>query len=70
MEDNNERLALWLAFTVSTFTPDEVELIVVALQSKSDELRAIVNKNPIATTRKNPYRDGDWFESCKPDDHD
>ena len=19
---------------------------------------------------KNTYRDGDWFESCKPDDHD
>lgn len=70
MSDNSERLALWLAFTISTFTPDEVDLIARSLQSKAGELRAIVNKNPIATTHKNPYRDGDWFESCKPDDHD
>lgn len=20
--------------------------------------------------KRSPYRDGDWFESCKPDDHD
>lgn len=70
MGDNNERLALWIAFTISNFTSDEIDLIAVSLQSKADELRAIVNQNPIATTHKNPYRDGDWFESCKPDDHD
>lgn len=70
MSDNTEKLALWLAFTISNFTSDEVDLIAVSLKSKSNELRAIVNKNPIGTTRNNPYRDGDWFESCKPDDHD
>lgn len=68
MGDDNERLALWLAFTVSNFTADEIELLAVSLQTKQDDLRAIVNKTPIAPTRKNPYRDGDWFESCKADD--
>jgi len=70
MSDNQARLALWLAFTIESFTPEEVELIAVSLQTKSDEIRGIVDKNPIVKTKPNPYRDGDWFESCKPDDHD
>lgn len=50
MDDDNERLALWLAFTVSNFTADEIELLAVSLQTKQDDLRAIVNQNPIAAT--------------------
>lgn len=52
MEDNNERLALWIAFTISNFTSDEIDLIAVSLQSKADELRAIVNKKPVNTAKQ------------------
>lgn len=27
-------------------------------------------RNNLMRKVSNPYRDGDWFESCKPDDHD
>ena len=71
MDSNQEKMALWLAFTVETFTADEIEILARVLQVKVKEITTIVdNSNHRKNLKRSPYRDGDWFESCKSDDHD
>ena len=40
--DNNEKMALWIAFTVREFSSDEIQTLATALQTKLDELKEIV----------------------------
>ena len=42
------------------------------LQEVRDSMQSQLQKvpTPRAVHKGSPYRDGDWFESCKPDDHD
>lgn len=39
-------------------------------RSEISDLVKLLNPPPKPITKSSPYRDGDWFESCKPDDHD
>lgn len=60
MDRNQEKMALWLAFTVEIFTADEVEMLAKALQVKAREITTIVdNSNHRKNLKRNPYRDGD-----------
>ena len=42
MADRDEKMALWIAFTVKEFTADEVQLLSTALQTKINEIKRIV----------------------------
>lgn len=43
MSDRDEKMALWLAFTVKEFTPDEIQTLTTTLQTKIEELKEIIS---------------------------
>lgn len=43
MSDTDEKMALWIAFTLRVLSDDEVKTLIAALQTKRDELRKIIN---------------------------
>ena len=44
MSDREEKMALWIAFTIKEFTADEIQTLSIALQTKIDELKEIVRE--------------------------
>lgn len=57
----------------SDSTIEQIDWIFDTLdQEVRDSMQSQLQKAPtLGTVHKgSPYRDGDWFESCKPDDHD
>lgn len=60
----------------SDSTVEQLDYIFDTLgQEVRDSMQAEVDRLQKAPTlravhKDSPYRDGDWFESCKPDDHD
>lgn len=57
----------------SDSTIEQIDWIFDTLdQEVRDSMQSQLQKVPtLGTVHKgSPYRDGDWFESCKPDDHD
>lgn len=44
MSDRDEKMALWIAFTVKDFIADEIQTLSIALQTKFDELKEIVHE--------------------------
>ena len=42
MSDRDEKMALWIAFTVKEFTADEIQTLSTALQTKLDEIKEII----------------------------
>lgn len=42
MSERDEKMALWIAFTVKEFTSDEIQTLSTALQTKLDELKEII----------------------------
>lgn len=43
MSDRDEKMALWIAFTVKEFTADEIQTLSTALQTKLNELKEIIH---------------------------
>lgn len=43
MSDRDEKMALWLAFTVKEFTPDETQTLTTTLQTKIEEIKEIIS---------------------------
>ena len=57
----------------SDSTIEQIDWIFNTLdQEVRDSMQSQLQKAPTLGTvhKDSPYRDGDWFESCKPDDHD
>lgn len=57
----------------SDSTIEQIDWIFDTLdQEVRDSMQSQLQKVPTPRTahKGSPYRDGDWFESCKPDDHD
>ena len=44
MSDRDEKMALWIAFTVKEFTADEIQTLSTALQTKLNELKGIIHE--------------------------
>ena len=44
VSDRDEKMALWIAFTVKEFTANEIQTLSTALQTKFDELKEIVHE--------------------------
>lgn len=44
VSDRDEKMALWIAFTVKEFTADEIHTLSTALQTKFDELKGIIHE--------------------------
>lgn len=44
MSDRDEKMALWIAFTIKEFTADEIQTLSTALQTKLEELKEIVRE--------------------------
>lgn len=44
MSDQDEKMALWIAFTVNEFTADEIQTLSTALQTKLNELKEIIHE--------------------------
>lgn len=44
VSDRDEKMALWIAFTVKEFTDDEIQTLSITLQTKIDELKEIVHE--------------------------
>ncbi len=43
MTDRDEKMALWIAFTISIFSADELDTLCSALQTKLEELQEIID---------------------------
>lgn len=44
MGDLDEKMALWIAFTVKEFTADEIQTLSTALQTKFNEIKEIIRE--------------------------
>lgn len=44
MSERDEKMALWIAFTIKEFTADEIQTLSIALQTKIDELKEIIHE--------------------------
>lgn len=42
MTEQNEKMALWIAFTVREFTDAEIQTLTTTLQAKLNELKEII----------------------------
>ncbi|MGO2504834.1 MAG: hypothetical protein ACTH7L_01825 [Psychrobacter alimentarius] len=69
-------ISVLLVFHYPPFSDSTVEQLGYIFdtldQEVRDSMQSQLQKAPtLGTVHKgSPYRDGDWFESCKPDDHD
>lgn len=69
-------ISVFLVFHYPPFSDSTVEQIDYIFdtldQEVRDSMQSQLQKVPTPRTvhKGSPYRDGDWFESCKPDDHD
>lgn len=58
----------WTFETLGQEVKDSMQAEVDRILSEKPLQKVEISKGiPI---KRSPYRDGDWFESCKPDDHD
>ena len=58
----------WIFETLGQEVEDSMQAEVDRILSEKPLQKVEISKGiPI---KRSPYRDGDWFESCKPDDHD
>lgn len=44
VSERDEKMALWIAFTVKEFTADEIQTLSTALQTKLNELKEIIHE--------------------------
>lgn len=42
--ERDEKMALWIAFTVKEFTPDEIQILTTTLQTKVEEIKEIIHE--------------------------
>lgn len=61
----------WIFETFDQEVRDSMQAEINRTMARSDDFWAETScRNNTIRKVNNPYRDGDWFESCKPDDHD
>lgn len=69
-------ISVLLVFHYPPFSDSTVEQLGYIFDTLDQEVRdsmqsQLQKASTLRTVHKgSPYRDGDWFESCKPDDHD